>query len=64
MAEEEAPEEEEEAELEVDLDALPKMKVSELKDILKALDLPISGIKTALIERIQVSEQYFEEGLR
>ena len=51
-------EEEEEDELTVDLDALPKMKVSELKDILKALDLPISGIKTTLIERIQ---QHFAE---
>jgi len=50
--------EEEEDELTVDLDALPKMKVSELKDILKALDLPISGIKTTLIERIQ---QHFAE---
>ena len=51
-------EEEEEDELTVDLDALPKMKVSELKDILKALDLPTSGIKTTLIERIQ---QHFAE---
>lgn len=47
-------EEELEDELTVDLDALPKMKVSELKDILKALDLPTSGIKTTLIERIQL----------
>jgi len=59
-AEEPAPaEEEDDDELTVDLDALPKMKVSELKDILKALDLPTSGIKTTLIERIQ--EHFAEE---
>ena len=54
LEEEDLEEEEEEDELTVDLDALPKMKVSELKDILKALDLPTSGIKTTLIERIQL----------
>ena len=41
VEEEETPVEEEEISL--DLDALPKMKVSEIKDILKALDLPTSG---------------------
>lgn len=61
VEEEETPVEEEEISL--DLDALPKMKVSEIKDILKALDLPTSGIKTVLIERIQehFAEQDKEE---
>merc|ERR1712151_842055 len=58
--EEAAPQgDDEEEEMTVDLDALPKMKVGELKDILKALDLPTTGIKTTLIERIQ--EHFAEE---